>query len=255
MSFADIGPWQVYRLIFRLLSEGYISEHSVVGTPVSVLQLTKKGFLEVVYDLGSLKEKRFNPQSITHDYWATAFQLSPFMERSTTGVSFICEQELQALEAASLPEWIPDSRDHVPDGFTCIKNGENESHIAIEVELNLKPLLRYDKAAYYFNALESPIDMVFWLCGNISLAEAIFDRLAKANLRDPYVHHFFLTEDFRSLGWQAPARSGHFRNKSIHEILIAKGWQCPSSKIAKQWQGEISEIFFPKAKSPLKKMT
>lgn len=252
VSFSEVGSWQVYRTISRLLLEGYISEQVVIGTGVSVLQLTKKGFAEIRHELGTLKELRYNPQSVTHDYWATAFQLGPFVKNSMENVDLITEQEVQAFESGVLPEWIPGSREHIPDGFIGIKDDGSGTHIALEVELNLKPPLRYDKAAYYFDVLESPIDLVFWLCGNIALAEKIFNRLVNAKLRDLGIHHFFITEDFRNLGWQAPARTGHFRNKNIHEILTAKGWQNHSKTAAKSWQNEVAGIFFPKNKSPLK---
>lgn len=253
LAFSDIGPWQVYRTIFRLLHEGYISEHSVMGCGVNVLQLTKKGFSEIHNELGDLKELRFNPQSVTHDHWATAFQLGPFVKKTTDNVNFIAEQEVQAFDPGVMPEWISPSREHIPDGFTCIKGKDSETHIALEVELNLKSSLRYDKVAYYFDGIDSKIDLVFWLCANINIAETIFNHLVAAKLRRLGIHHFFIADDFRKLGCQTPARTGQFRTKTIEEILIAKEWQNNSSTIARQWQNEINEIFFPQNKSPQKK--
>ena len=63
-----------YSKIRRLLREGHIVERGGVGLKTSVIQLAKKGFDYIRYDLGELRENRFVAQSVTHDYWATAFQ-------------------------------------------------------------------------------------------------------------------------------------------------------------------------------------
>lgn len=255
IAFPNISFWRSYKIALRLVKEGYISEHSVLGTKVRVLQLTKRGFAEIRYELGDLKELRFNPQSVTHDYWATAFQLAPFIHDRKTEVQFITEQEVQAFDGGILPSWIPASRDHIPDGFTWIKEPNFETRIALEIEINLKSPLKYTKTAYYFDGIESPVDMIFWLCGSLGIAKFIFDILLKANLRNIESHHFFLTEDLKRLGWKAPARSGQFKDKSIQEILVARCWQGSGKLAARQWQGSTSEIFFPTTKSPWKRKT
>ncbi len=254
MAFSDVGPWQAYRRIARLIAEGYISEHVVSGLGVKALQLTKKGFSLIRYDLGDLKELRFNPQSVTHDYWATAFQLGPFVPDLSDNVNFVTEQEVQAFDSGVLPPWLPQSREHIPDGFISLGGDNGQTHIALEVELNLKPPHRYDKVAYYFDVIDSPIELVFWLCGNFSLAETIFQRLVRAKLRNLGVHHFFILDEYRQLGWQAPARTGQFKNKTIQEILTAKQWQNAVKMMSKQWQKERAPIFFQTTKSPQNQM-
>lgn len=253
LAFQEISFWRSYKITLRLIREGYVSEHSVRGTKLRVLQLTKKGFLQVRYELGELKELRYNPQSVNHDYWATAFQLGPFIHDTGDELMFITEQEVQAFDAGVLPNWIPVSREHIPDGFTWVKGDGLETRLALEVEINPKSPLKYTKAAYYFDSIDSPIDMVFWLCGNLDIAKFIFDILLKANLRNIDAHHFFLTEDFKNLGWKAPARSGQFKDQTIQEILMARCWQGAGKLAARQWQGFSSEIFFPTTKSPWKK--
>ncbi|MFP5458380.1 MAG: hypothetical protein ACLGG7_06580 [Bacteriovoracia bacterium] len=255
LGFHELSFWRSYKIVLRLLREGYISEHSVLGTKVRVLQLTKKGFSQIRYELGDLKELRFNPQSVTHDYWATVFQLGPFAPDLLDNTSFITEQEVQAFESGVLPDWISESRDHIPDGFTWLKGDSEDTRIALEIEVNLKSPLKYTKTAYYFDVFDSPIDMIFWLCGNLSIAKFIFDLLLKAKLHNLDRHHFFLMEDFKKLGWKAPARSGQFKDKTIQEILTARCWQDRDKMAARQWQGFASEIFFPKTKSPWKKKT
>lgn len=233
------------------MREGYIADRGVNGTGVTVVQLTKKGFDQIKHDLGELKELRFNPQSVTHDYWATAFQIGPFVHDKNGSINFVTEQEIQTSHESLLPPWIPKSREHIPDGFTFIKDASNGKKFAIEVDINLKPGLRYDKAAYYFDVEESQIDVVFWLCGSFSIAESIFERLLKAKLQRLKIHHFFLTDDYLNHGWNAVARSGHFKDKTLREIYLSNGYQTPIKELSRPWSGKDRQIFFAKEKSPL----
>ncbi len=87
------------------------------------------------------------------------------------------EQELQCTDDSLLPPWVPKSRSHIPDGLTQIKSGKDSAVIAFEVELNLKPMLRYDKAGYYFDAGLSKFDVVVWACANDWIAKEIATEL------------------------------------------------------------------------------
>lgn len=196
---------------------------------------------------------RFNPQSVAHDYWATAFQLGSIFPFVHDSITHITEQEIQSLESDLMPDWVPRNRDHIPDGLFQLGKGENALHIALEVDLNLKSFLRYDKAAYYFDGIDSKIDVVIWVCGNINVAKTIFTRLKSAKLRRLNIHHFFITDDFKFHGWNAKARSGQFSEKSIQEIYALKTHGKPVENALKSYGKEDMEILFPTLKTPFKK--
>ena len=254
LCFPENSESRFYFKARRLIHEGYIIEAAGDGLSFHVLQLTKKGFNLVQHDLGELKELRFNPQSVAHDYWATAFQLGSCSDIPTDLLTHITEQEIQSLVPDILPAWAPVTRNHVPDGLFQIRNDNNESlHCALEVDINLKSLLRYDKAAYYFDGADCKIDVVFWLCGNLNIAESIYSRLQNAKLRRFDIHHFFVTDDFKYNGCHAEARSGQFAGKKIHDILTKKGRGNPEEDAEKTRGKEYLEILFPKLKTPFKK--
>ena len=221
-----------------------------IGLDCVVLQLTKKGFDYLKYDLGELLELRYAAQSVAHDYWATAFQLGEFIESRPKNVEFLTEQQLLCTDDSLLPKWRPKSRDHIPDGMTCIKNGTAESVFAIEIELNLKPLLRYDKIGHYFDAAFSKVDVVFWVCASTAIAQTISDRLFHLKLRNFEIHQFIITSEFKRKGWDAVVCSGSYRDRSIKEVYLTKGHQNPEKEPKKDRKNELSEIFFPTVKSP-----
>jgi hypothetical protein len=255
ICFSFNGFGRFYNKIRRLIIEGYVTDAVGDGLDFHVLQLTKKGFNLIQHDLGELRELRYAPQSVAHDYWATAFQLGSLYSTTTEIVTHISEQEIQGLASDLLPDWVPTSRDHIADGLFKIGQGEDSLCCALEVDINLKSLLRYDKAAYYFDGADSKIDVVFWLCGNLHIAQTIYNRLQSINLNRLDIHHALVTDDFRNHGWNALARSGQFAGKKIQEIYALKSRGNPVESPLKPYGKEEMEILFPTLKTPFKKTT
>lgn len=218
--------------------------------PCDLIYLSKKGFEVIKHSLGELREVRFLPQSVVHDYWATAIHLGNFVHGIPPEVRFFTEQELQCTDDSLLPDWVPKSRSHIPDGMTRIKSGDDSRVVAIEVELNLKPYLRYDKAAYYFDAGLSKFDLVIWVCASRWILEQIVARLAGLRLRNLNIHQFVLTSDFQTHGFKASVTHGTRQGQTLEEIYLVNGWVSPGSSLDKAGATKSSELFFPTLKSP-----
>lgn len=217
---------------------------------LTVLQLGKKGFELLRHDLGHLTQQRFAAQSVVHDYIATAFHLGEFAISPRDDVEFLTEQEVQCCEESLLPSWIPRSKEHIPDGFTRIKNEKFDSVFAFEVELHLKPFLRYSKAAYYFDGIDSKVDVVFWICDGMNLILRISEHLSTLRLRRIEIHHFVLLDDFRKYGWNCPTRSGREKNQKIRDIYMARARQGADRSPANPQQDNLIDVFFSSKKSP-----
>jgi hypothetical protein len=250
--FKAISKHNSYSKIRRLLKEGYIEECFGTKLDVTCVKLTKKGFEQIKYDVGYITQDRFKPQSVTHDYWAMAFQRGEFAINPNKNVSFITEQELQARDHGTFLVKVPESKEHIPDGLTVFGDGEKSQMVAVEVELNLKPNLRYVKAAYYFDSPYTNIDTVFWLCDRSWLMEKIFYDMQKLRLGRMDIHHFVLLEDFKELGWNAKARSGRDINKTIREVYAQRSTQLPSETPENSLLGKMQELYFSNKKSPWK---
>jgi hypothetical protein len=250
LAFDRLSEWTFYAKINRLRKENFVMKRDGIGLQCEVLQLTKKGFDYLKYDLGELREMRYAAQSVAHDYWATAFQLGEFALSPPKNVEFLTEQQIICTDDSLLPRWQPKSREHVPDGMTCIRSGIRESVIAIEVELNLKPLIRYDKIGYYFESSLSKVDVVFWICATTKIAQTISDRLFQMKLRNFDIHQFVITSEFRNQGWDALIRSGSFNGRSIRDVYLAKGHQTPENMPKMTRKNELRQLLFPTAKTP-----
>jgi hypothetical protein len=217
---------------------------------MDVLQLSKKGFEHIFYDLGELREKRFAAQAVTHDYWATAFHIGEFVYGGPEDVTLFSEQQLQCTDTGYLPDWVPKSRSHIPDGLTLIKNGDARTVFATEIELNPKPMLRYDKAGYYFDGGLSKDDVVFWICGEERIARVIHERLSSLRLRNLDIHQFLLTSEFKQYAWDARIERGSLKGKSVLEIYESKSGLNLVENRSKMGRTSLSKIFFPRGKSP-----
>lgn len=249
IAFKKISYGNYYDKIRRLIGEGLIIERPVLGIGCTVLQLSKKGFELIKYELGDLRENRFAAQNVTHDYWASAVQIGEFIQGLPEEVRFFTEQQLQCTDDSLLPEWVPKSRSHIPDGLTHIKGDKDPSVIAFEVELNLKPLLRYDKAGYYFDAGLSKFDVVIWFCANKWIIQEISARLAGLKLRNHEIHQFLLTSDFRVHGWNAKIEQGSMAGTSLREIYSGKGLGSLPEHLWNSSGTGLHKIFFSRSKS------
>ena len=113
MVFPKISRIGSYRKIRRLVKEGYLVEREVSRLSMDVIQLSKKGFDCIKYDMDELKQLRFAAQSVDHDYITSAFHLGEFVHAVPKGVVLLTEQQLQAVDNSLLPEWTPKSYEHI----------------------------------------------------------------------------------------------------------------------------------------------
>ena len=197
-----------------------------------------------------MRQLRFAAQSVDHDYITSAFHLGEFVHGVPKGVELLTEQQLQTVDTTLLPSWTPKSYEHIPDGYIHFEAGEMKKTIAIEVELNYKSPLRYQKMGHYFDMGHEKVDVVLWLCDRVALAQFISDHLFHSKVRNFKVHNFFLLDTFRDRGWDALSLAGSEKGKSIKEIYLANGYQNPTQSPVNPWSEKTKNIFFDLRKSP-----
>ncbi len=250
ISLHDRKSWSAYYVIRKLLRDGLLAEENIPKLGAVPLRLTKKSFERIAYDLGHLREKRFLPQSVPHDYLASCFQMGNFLLKDNENVHFFTEQQIHCTEDSLLPSWVPRNREHIPDGLTKIEYENGPKHFGIEVELHIKPVIRYGKIGFYYDHANPKFDGVFWLVESLSLMEEILRLLKAADLRRLNIHHFVLLADFKRFGWNAIVRNGFFARKSIREaygfsdVLGSNEIAISDSLVSAQ------DFFFNSTKSP-----
>lgn len=248
----ETSIWTFYDWILKLKNEAYI-EKTGGGDwyPPDVWSLTKKGFLACADDLGELTEKRFKPHSVQHDAWVLAFHLGDFIHGIPEHAKICSEQQFRSFDYSLHPNWLPEDKTHVPDGFTRVKSGEKSLVYGIEVELNAKPIDRYNEIFSYYDD-ESSIDFVLWLVGSEYVRTRLLDKLNVMDLLRKDMHNFISFDDFRKNGWKATVIQGRLKTNSMRSLMF------PTSVLHRSYNGPTSvlqtpmQVFLNSGRSPRK---
>lgn len=133
------------------------------------------------------------------------------------GISCVTEQMLRSVDESILPEIIPSSKEHRPDGFWVLPYGKNIKLIALEVELNQKSKKRYEDLTYYYGDFASDTRCI-WVVKSKVTASTILSSLYKTR-PEYYIHNFILLKDVLKFGWLAPIFLGPNKKSNIHELI------------------------------------
>lgn len=257
VAYKNDSPWWVYKALRRLKQERYIQLlPRGRNLDLELWALTKNGFEVVLMDRDDLEQYRYRVHAPAHDYLATCLQLGDLWQ-SNVDAQLFTEQQLSSLASWNFPASFKAMDGHIPDGVTQIRGSLHTVTIGYEVDLNLKPEERYERTADYYRDGLKP-NLVVWLVKNVWIAEKIFWILKRKDYaRDESIlskqHVFILLDDFKENAWGACVTSGPLKGMSLrklHANLIQKAGKA-NAKLA---QKTMTEIFFPKFKSPQKSM-
>lgn len=240
--------WKYYQLLRRLVIEGYIHDIADSHLQLSLFTLTKKGFQVISGGLNEQNQKRFQPQSVAHDYWATAFHLGEFVHGMPDNVELFSEQEINASETDCFPDWLPKSKVHIPDGYTLIKKPGIEV-LAIEVELSQKTMARYEEMIGFLDR-QDEISRALWLCASERLIEKISQKIVSQKRIRPNMHNFVLLENFQKHGWQCPILWGDKTDATVRSVMGQDLRQTPGNMLLTSQKHLTHEVFLSNAKSP-----
>src|SRR6185437_15152237 len=89
----------------------------------------------------------------------------------------------------------------------------------IEVELNAKPLERYDEIFSYYDDAKS-VGNILWLVGTPYVKLRMLERLEQIDVSQKGAHNFIYLEEFKKLGWNAVINHGRLMNCSIRKLML-----------------------------------
>jgi len=246
---SDRSFWKFYQILRRLFNEGYLKEVSHSASSVSFWTLTKKGFQYIDDGSMGLTQARYQPQALLHDYWAMIFQLGDFVLGIPNSVEIISEQEFTARELSDLPEWVPKSKEHIPDGFTKVEKSHISSVMAFEVELSAKSDSRYEEMIRYLDQKEE-VTWVLWLCANDKIIQKITRQIVAVRRRRPLIHNFVLQKDVQDHGWSASFLWGELGGKTVYELLGQRPSQHAVNIPLTSHQPNAMSVYLETKKSP-----
>jgi len=241
--------WRFYRMLRRLYLEGYVREVSDSKSSILMWTLTKKGFQYINDGSMELVQKRFQPQALAHDYWAMAFQLGDFLLNAPKGTELVSEQEFTARELADLPSWVPQTKEHIPDGLTRIGKSGKFEVVAFEVELSTKSDSRYEEMIRYLDQKEE-INWVLWLCADEKIIQKITQQIVAVRRRRTSIHHFVLKKDVQDHGWSAAFLWGELVGKTVWSLLQQQPRSQASHIHVTSQSPRVMRVYLSNTKSP-----
>lgn len=257
VAYKTDSPWWVYRALRRLKQEKYIQLlPRGRNLDLELWALTRHGFEVVLMDRDDMDQYRYRVHAPAHDYLGTCLQLGDLWQ-SGVDARFFTEQQLSSLAKWNFPHGLRAVEGHIPDGVTTIVGQIHKVTISYEVDINLKEEERYHSTVNYYREGLKP-NLVVWLVRNTWMAEKIWGCIERwhyasgdDDLSKLYV--FILLDDFKQNAWGATVISGTLKGMSVRK-LHANLVQKASKESAKLAQKTMTEIFFPKFKSPQKSM-
>lgn len=255
MAYKGKSAWWVYKALKQLQNERYIQLlPRGKNLELELWALTELGFEVVLMDRDDLMFHRYRPHAPAHDYLATCLQLGDLW-LSPVPKRFFTEQMLSSLAPVNFPKAIRNAEGHIPDGITLLEGNLKQAYIAYEVDLNLKDIERY-KATFDYYRANQDVMLIFWLVRNEWIARRILEiykeefHYGSLDKLSPKIC-FINLDDFKTKTWNAEVILGNYKGHSVrklHANIIQSLGKLPTNF----GQKEMTQIFFPKFKSPQK---
>jgi hypothetical protein len=196
------SAYSTYKTLEKLEKNSFVECRFEFAERFYVWQLTERGFHAIKGYLGELKEDGFLSENHRHDRLVQAFQLGEWSTHQFRNVVFWAEQDLRRRDVAGYPEWVPQTTDHRPDGYTRIVGFKKPWTIAYEVELSAKNVQKYEGILRFYR-MSRAVDRVLWLVESDVVRDTILR--AKTCIKDDSAnyHVFVDLADYAKNGWDA----------------------------------------------------
>lgn len=195
------SPYSTYKTLDRLERNGFIEARVEFAERFYVWQLTERGFHSIKNYLGELKEDGYLSENHRHDRLVQAFHLGEWATHQFPIVNLFTEQEMRRREVADYPDWVPQTSEHRPDGYTRI-DGQNPTTVAFEVELSAKNVQKYEPILRFYRTARL-VNRVLWLVDSPSIKDTIL-RAKACTKDDSHNFHLFVDlDDYVKNGWDA----------------------------------------------------
>ncbi len=204
-------PYSAYKIMEKLEKHGYVEAKFNDTEIFWVWQLTEKGFESIKRNLPELEEEGCLSENHKHDRHVLAFHLGEWIGRRPERILFFSEQELRRLSKDDYPDWVPRTKDHRPDGYTRVVGLQKSVTYAIEVELSLKSVSRYESVIQFYRH-QRQVDRILWLVSDPQIKANILR--AKDCVKDPSenLHLFVDLKEYMQKGLNAVAANERSEN-------------------------------------------
>lgn len=185
-----------------------------------VWSISEKGFEIIIDHLPELQSKGFKSENRDHDFWVTAIHLGEWLGSIPRNCGIMSEQQLRHYKMSEYPEWVPKTSTHRPDGWWNINLGkpQNQSLIALEVELSRKSPSRYKDVAVYYSKTVRPYQVI-WITTNHREIDFLETTIKAYSFSNAEEQSFLTIDQYIQKQWQSRIEKGKNQGKTLLEIL------------------------------------
>lgn len=206
-----------YNRLLRMERQGYLKYLQDQSCVYRAWSLGKRGYQAIKHRLPVLESDGYKTENVGHDYLVTTAHQGTWVLSPPDDVYISTEQELRRVDPDHLPRWVPNPKDHRPDGYWAAQNGSDWSLVALEVEISRKLAINYDLVARFY-AQYPAVKRVLWLVDKESMKKWLIRKLCKTGA-DGSVHNFVTLEPYLTSGWNTTIEAGPDAGMSISEML------------------------------------
>lgn len=212
--------YRAYRRLRDLAFAKFITPLKSTDGNHCVWSMTEEGFEFLESHLPELESKGFKSENRDHDFWVTAIHLGEWIGSVPKNCGIVSEQQLRRYKLSDYPEWTPKTSTHRPDGWWNINLGkpQNQSLIALEVELSRKTPMRYHKAATYYSSTVKPYQVI-WVVANSKDSDCIDEAIKSVSSTRGEEHSYLTIDQYIQNQWQSKIEKGKNQGKTLLEIL------------------------------------
>ncbi len=228
-------PYRCYRRLLTLEENDLIISTSSWDRKAVVWHLGKSGLDVISNNFVESIHTGFRSENKDHDFWVTAIHLGEWLMGTPENCANYTEQELRKVNIENYPEWVPQTKQHRPDGYWKIgldKPG-SESVIALEVELSKKTPMAYNEVGDFYSNMISPYQVI-WVVRTDGDISYIHRHLKNGSSTQAREQSYILLSQFIESQWQSRILFGKNQGKSLIEILrtpVEPGQNHSSAKV------------------------
>lgn len=235
MLFPNLSRHTMWKKLNKLERAGFIDCQHDIEQNYFAWTLTKKGLLTLYEVRPHLKDDAVQEGSGSeyprHDVLATAFHIGDFAFVKPASIELVSEQEMRRIQHSKLPDWVPPTGIHRPDGYTVIRHKGLQTIIAVEMEMSQKNEEAYARV-FRFYYERADIHTVLWVVQSKKHMEKMQSIMASHRILYPEKHNFILFDDFLVSQWNAKILSGTQTGMTIREYIWRLAVDIPGDLLA-----------------------
>ncbi len=214
-----------YKRLVKLEKQKYIESRCSANRVSNIWQLTDKGYQLIPFDRNHLEQGGFKSENPDHDFWVNAIHLGWMLAKKAKSSYLVTEQQLRKMNYSGLEEWVPQSKQHRPDGWikADLSQPNENSLVALEVELSKQSSLRYNDIGNYYSSVVI-VNQVLWFVKTLTDANYYYRHLKNGYENRWNGHSFVLIGDYIKFGFQAQIILGKDQGQKVSKAL-----QIPAS--------------------------